>query len=417
MNEQQVQPTRTSVARRGVLAGVAALVAGVLGKSREEVAQAANGDPLVIGANNFESRGAFLSNSGTDPALQVAIGTTVTYLNGTSVLGTTNAAGGYGVHGNNVVDGAYGVRGDSRNLIGVLGAVSPSAGFLAAPAQSAGVYGLSNGSAAGVVGQSNSGVGAQGSSNGNVGVLGTSTASHGVFGSSTNGYGVYATSTNSSGVVASTNAGNAIQGASNGNVGVLGTSQSSIGGFFSSASSTGLYATGPAGGFAARFDGPVLVNGNFTAIGGSKSAAVPHPDGSHRRLYCVEAPESWFEDFGEGQLQNGRGQVRLDADFAALVRGDKYHVFLTEYEDQGGLFVTNVNARGFDVRARTVGASGTFSYRVVAKRKDIAGPRLERVDIPPAPQRPPAPVAPPAITPLAPPRLDSNAQTVDGNLR
>ena len=33
-----------------------------------------------------------------------------------------------------------------------------------------------------------------------------------------------------------------------------------------------------------------------------RSAAVPHPDGFHRRLYCIECPESWFEDFGEGTL-------------------------------------------------------------------------------------------------------------------
>ena len=71
----------------------------------------------------------------------------------------------------------------------------------------------------------------------------------------------------------------------------------------------------------------MLVNGNFTAIGGSKSAAVPHPDGSHRRLYCVESPESWFEDFGSDQLVNGRARVRLDPDFNALVHGDNYQVF------------------------------------------------------------------------------------------
>jgi hypothetical protein len=295
----------------------------------------------------------------------------------------------------------------------VLGVTDPSAALVAVPAQPAGVYGLTTGSAAGVVGQSNNGVGMQGSSNGNVGVLGTSTASHGLFGSSTNGYGLYATSANSSGVVASTNSGNAIQGASNGNVGVLGTSQSSIGGFFSSATSTGLYATGPASGFAARFDGPVLVNGNFTAIGGSKSAAVPHPDGSHRRLYCVESPESWFEDFGRDQLVNGRARVRLDPDFDALVRGDDYFVFLTESGDNGGLYVSQRGPHSFEVRARKDGAAGSFDYRVVAKRKDIAGPRLERVDIPAAPQRPAAPLAAPAITPLEAPRLDPNAPTGD----
>jgi hypothetical protein len=81
---------------------------------------------------------------------------------------------------------------------------------------------------------------------------------------------------------------------------------------------------GVAGAYAAAFYGPVIVSGNFTVVGGAKSAAVPHPDGSHRRLYCVESPESWFEGLrtrniglrgssgaaGSG-LRCGRGHQRL----------------------------------------------------------------------------------------------------------
>src|SRR6185369_11368226 len=146
--------------------------------------------------------------------------------------------------------------------------------------------------------------------------------------------------------------------------------------------STGLYATGPASGFAARFDGPVLVNGNFTAIGGSKSAAVPHPDGTHRRLYCVESPESWFEDFGRDRLVNGRGRVRLDPDFAAVVHSDNYDVMLTAEGDHNGLYVSDKTPQGFEVQECRGGTSTVpFSYRVVAKRKDVAGPRLERVTV------------------------------------
>jgi hypothetical protein len=147
----------------------------------------------------------------------------------------------------------------------------------------------------------------------------------------------------------------------------------------------------------------VLVNGNFTAIGGSKSAAVPHPDGSYRRLYCVESPESWFEDFGRDQLANGRASVRLDRDFALLVHSDNYDVFLTAYGDTKGLYVSSKGPTSFEVR-EVQGGNGNlaFSYRVVAKRKDIAGPRLEKVDVPAAPPRPAAPPPPPAI-PAVPP--------------
>jgi hypothetical protein len=41
--------------------------------------------------------------------------------------------------------------------------------------------------------------------------------------------------------------------------------------------------------------------GSVTATGGTQSVAVAFPDGSHRRLYCVEMPENWFEDFGFGE--------------------------------------------------------------------------------------------------------------------
>ena len=65
-----------------------------------------------------------------------------------------------------------------------------------------------------------------------------------------------------------------------------------------------------AGGFAAAFIGPVVVAGDFV-VTGAKSAAVPHPDGSHRRLYCLESPESWFEDFGTGRLEYSRADIPL----------------------------------------------------------------------------------------------------------
>src|SRR5215207_3856366 len=72
---------------------------------------------------------------------------------------------------------------------------------------------------------------------------------------------------------------------------------------------------GVAGAYAGAFYGPLVVSGNFTVVGGAKSAAVPHPDGSHRRLYCVESPESWFEDFGSAKLICGEAVVALDRDF------------------------------------------------------------------------------------------------------
>ena len=147
---------------------------------------------------------------------------------------------------------------------------------------------------------------------------------------------------------------------------------------------------GVAGAYAAAFYGPVIVGGDFTVVGGAKSAAVPHPDGSHRRLYCVESPESWFEDFGETALICGQATIALDPDFAAVVNVRKYHVFLTGQDGRCDLAVSEKTPTGFRVKAATSG-DGIFAWRVVAKRKDIAAPRFGSVEIPTEPTLPPLP--------------------------
>jgi len=97
----------------------------------------------------------------------------------------------------------------------------------------------------------------------------------------------------------------------------------------------------------------------------------------------MESPESWFEDFGTGYLKNGQAEVPLDAEFASIVNRDDYHVFLSEYDDNNALYVTNRPSAGFAVRSKlSPTATTTFSYRVVAKRKDVTGARFEKVVIP-----------------------------------
>jgi hypothetical protein len=158
-------------------------------------------------------------------------------------------------------------------------------------------------------------------------------------------------------------------------------------------------------GFSGYFTGGqgMAVNGNFTAMGGFKSAAVRGKDGTLVRLYCVESPESWFEDFGSGQLNNGSSTVELEPGFASVVRAEAYHVFLTpQGEPKGPLYVSNKTPSGFMVHEAGNGTSNVaFDYRIVAKRKDVTGARLEHVDEPPAvmpltlPELPTAPVTPP----------------------
>jgi hypothetical protein len=64
------------------------------------------------------------------------------------------------------------------------------------------------------------------------------------------------------------------------------------------------------------------------------------------------------------------------------INPDGYHVFITEYDDDNGLFVTNRTNTGFEVHAKNSVSRAEFSYRVVARRKDVAPARLEKVTLP-----------------------------------
>ena len=131
-------------------------------------------------------------------------------------------------------------------------------------------------------------------------------------------------------------------------------------------------------GFAGIFNGTLRVNGNLE-IFGTKAAVVAHPDGSMRQLYCVESPDSWFEDFGEAKLKGGKAEVTIDPKFAALVSGP-VQIFLTPYGESNGLYVARRTSRSFVVREQLGGKSSLiFGYRVVAKRKGVDAPRLRKV--------------------------------------
>jgi hypothetical protein len=118
------------------------------------------------------------------------------------------------------------------------------------------------------------------------------------------------------------------------------------------------------------FFGDVSATGVIT--GKVKNAIVPFPDGSQRLLHCMESPEHWFEDFGSARLKRGRATVKLDADFAKVVTLEGYRVFLTPEGDCHGLYVQSKRGASFEVRELQGGTSSVaFSYRIVAKRKDI----------------------------------------------
>jgi hypothetical protein len=240
-----------------------------------------------------------------------------------------------------------------------------------------GVIGRSD-ARAGVTGTSRDAVGVEGvSEHGPAGLCGRSADQVGVIGESQRGVGVVGISP-----------GNAVQGWSTGatgsSIGVTGycaTGQGVLGG-----SETGIGVGGRSErGWAGYFEGNVIVQGNLH-VTGQKSAAVPHPDGTLRSLFCVESPESYFEDFGEAVLAEESVRVALDEDFAALVRRTRYQVFLTSYGPQA-IYVSRRDPDGFEI-ARMPGDDGTkkrrvrVGYRILAKRADLRPTRLPKVSTP-----------------------------------
>jgi hypothetical protein len=145
---------------------------------------------------------------------------------------------------------------------------------------------------------------------------------------------------------------------------------------------TGNPKMGANGPYAGWFDGPVHITGDLT-VAGAKSVAIPFADGSLRRLYCMESPECWFEDFGDAKLVKGKAQVKLPRDFAAAIKTDAYHVFLSPYGGSNGIYVSKRTREGFVVEEQGGGKSSlTFSFRIVGKRKDVKAERFAKMGAP-----------------------------------
>lgn len=356
--EQGVNEKRGTLKRRGLIAGAAALVAGVLAKQAAEPVAAGSDGDVVLGVNNFP-----LTSTGL---------TTQSHLLAKPAFMANNDYTG-------ALDGAGdGMQGYTTN---------PD------PTKSnAGVFGRTNDlNGVGIFGEGPNGTGAFGDSGSGTGVAGNSSSGTGVYGVSSTGTGVYGVTSGLYGVRG--DAGNAA-----GSAGLLGYTATANGIAF------GSVVVAPAV-YAGFFNGATVVAGNF-AVTGSKSAAVKDASGTYRLMHCVEAPEPWFEDFGTGTIVNGKASVTIDPEFVHFVNLKDYHVFLTE---NGGthshLSVHDQTPTGFTVSADHEIASlkgkaatdlnGTFSWRLVAKRADISGERLAKTEIPhlnvPKPPQPKTP--------------------------
>jgi hypothetical protein len=345
----------------------------------------ADNSPILIGRDNI-----------ANPGAQTLLRRDVNSISTDPVFTVQTPVGGDGIHAEASGD-RTGVQGTSPSGVGVHGFSTTGFGVRGISDDSDGVKGeASADDVAGVHGENTS-------SDGD-GVRGTNTGGFGVRGISTDGEGVRGISNTSTGVVG--------YGRHFGVHGVAAgqgsdTDPTIYAGVFGQGGDFGVYCTGPlglysespagAGGTAGYFKGNVYVDGSFTVFNPqNKSAAVAHPDGTLRRFYTLESPESRFEDFGRAEVIEGHARVELDEDFAAWVDMDDYHVFVTSEGESNGLYVSERTPRAFEVREQGEGTSTlAFSYRIVVKPKDVEAKRLETVELPP--ERTLAEVEPPEL--------------------
>jgi hypothetical protein len=123
--------------------------------------------------------------------------------------------------------------------------------------------------------------------------------------------------------------------------------------------------------------GNMILLGNLT-IFGTPLIRTKTGTGHAVSTYSTQQTEPTVEDFGQGQLVNGVGAVRLDPAFANTMDLRKsYLVFITPDGDSRGLYTTQKTPSGFVVRENGGGRSTlAFDYRIVGKPFDNSSPRL-----------------------------------------
>jgi outer membrane protein OmpA-like peptidoglycan-associated protein len=114
------------------------------------------------------------------------------------------------------------------------------------------------------------------------------------------------------------------------------------------------------------------------AMTAPKSTIITDEQNKKRLLYCPEAPEILFQDYGTGELKDGAAHIDLEGLMTKSIRVDEKHpmkVFIQLEGDCNGVFVTNKSAKGFDVKELQHGNSSVpFSWQIIASRADETDP-------------------------------------------
>lgn len=432
--EQQAAGTATAVRsargrfmRRGLMALGAGLIAGIAPKWSAKPVSAGNGENWSIGntASTPQTATSTTQLSATGAGIGGVLKLIVPSGGGRGLFVDVQAGSDNAIYAQSI--GGSAIFATSTSNAGIWGQATSSFGLLGTSQNGTGLYGASYGTQPGLYGVSTGGIGVradsglnpvttlpnsnqssavygkawaggvglEGESASAIAVKGTSTSSTGVYGTSTGGQGVYGNSTNNAGV----------QGQSTNSIGVLGQGTTGVFGIASGAG-IGVQATSTAVALRANgrseLYGDVEI-GDFEAVGGTaynlnvtgelrvngqKMAVVQAADGQYHQFYCLESAESYFEDFGVVRLSGGSVRVNIPEDFRQFVAPERgFYVQLTPLGDSGSLYVANLDVMGFDIKEAGNGKSTVdVQYRIVCRRRDVEGKRLQRVN--PAERRP-----------------------------
>ena len=114
---------------------------------------------------------------------------------------------------------------------------------------------------------------------------------------------------------------------------------------------------------------------NYKIIGnGTVSTLIPDAQLNPRIMFCSEAPEVLFKDYGVGKLTNGVAYIALDKILSKNMKIDDRHplkVFIQLEGDSEGVIVTEKTKDGFSVKEINNGTSNmSFSWQIAGNRAD-----------------------------------------------
>ncbi len=274
--------------------------------------------------------------------------------NGGAIYGLNNGGSGWGVLGESTDVGVEGY-----GTIGVIGE-SPLAGAFGILALNSNL----SGSALLAIGNNGPGTYLTGgtgiASNGNSGIFG--------YGRNVNGTGIIAAGNNNP-IIASLTTGSGVAGTGT-RFGVFGIATNTTGDNYG-----GIFYTSREGIADATYVGGWNADTKQKVIGtGAVSTIVKDTENNPVVMFAPEAPEIILQDYGVGQLVNGKAKINLDPIIVKNIRVDNQHplkVFVQLEGDCNGVYVTNKTQNGFEVVELQGGKSNvSFSWKIAATRAD-----------------------------------------------